>query len=125
VRAVAIFARVYVSDIDEGIALFADDATRQLRLRMSRPSGLEVALVGDVLILAGPSDVVDAVRSTDVTVIVDDLDAAIAEATRAGGTVVRDETRDSAGRNIKFSYPCGVEIEHVEWSPDLRTRAGL
>jgi hypothetical protein len=48
--ALAIFARVYVSDLDEGIRVGGGTAPR---LQFARPSGLQLALVGDVLVLAG------------------------------------------------------------------------
>lgn len=121
----ATFARVYVSDLNEGVALFATDVRTTPRLKFSHASGLELALVGDVLILAGPQKVLDQFRSTQATVIVDDLDAAIAESIQYGGHLLREPASQPTGRNVTISYRTGAVIEYVEWSAAIREQVGL
>lgn len=122
---VASFARVYVSDIDEGIALFQRTSDERPRLRFSHSSGLEVALVGDVLILAGPDDVLSGFRNTQVTLLVDDLDHALADADARRGTLVQRPAEQPTGRNATVGYPNGAVVEYVEWSPGIRAEVGL
>jgi hypothetical protein len=121
----ASFARVYVSDIDEGIAIFQRFPGEQPRLRFSHSSGLELALVGEVLILAGPAQVLDAFRATQVTVIVDDLDAALHRAQGHEGRLLRGPAAQPTGRNATVSYRSGAIVEYVEWSPAIKAQAGL
>lgn len=119
----ATFARVYVSDIEEGIALFSSGENP--RLRISHGSGLELALVGEVLILAGPPEVIEPFRSTQVTVIVDDLDVAIADVAGAGGRIRRQPAHQPTGRNVTISYANGADVEYVEWSATTRAQVGV
>jgi hypothetical protein len=119
----ASFARVYVSDIDEGIAIFQRSPQEQPRLRFSHSSGLELALVGDVLILAGPAHLLDAFRATQVTVIVDDLDTALQRARSQNGSVLRGPATQPTGRNATVRYRSGAIVEYVEWSPATMAQA--
>jgi hypothetical protein len=121
----ASFARVYVSDIDDGIALFRQSPGERPRLRFSHASGLELALVGDVLILAGPDHVLNGFRATQVTQVVDDLDAALAIAQDRGGSLVRAPSEQPTGRNATMSFPSGAVVEYVEWSSATRAEVGL
>jgi hypothetical protein len=107
----ASFARVYVCDIDEGIAIFQRFPGEQPRLRFSHSSGLELALVGEILVLAGPAQVLDAFRATQVTVIVDDLDAALQRARSHDGSVLRGPATQPTGRNATVSYSSGAIVE--------------
>jgi predicted enzyme related to lactoylglutathione lyase len=67
--------------------------------------------VGDVLILAGPTQVLDAFRAMQVTVIVDDLDAALQRARSQDGSVLRGPATQPTGRNATVSYSSGATIE--------------
>jgi len=121
----ASFARVYVSNIDDGIVLFQRSPGELPRLRFSHASGLELALVGDVLILAGPHEVLAGFRETQVTLVVDDLDEALTEAHARNGTMVRGPAEQATGRNATVRYPGGAVVEYVEWSPATRAAADL
>jgi hypothetical protein len=121
----ATFARVYVSDIDGGIAMFRRSADETPRLRFSHASGLELALVGGVLILAGPHDVLEAFRPTQVTVIVDDLDAALRDADAHHSKVLREPAIQETGRNATVSYDIGAVVEFVEWTQATREMVGM
>lgn len=72
----ATFARLYVEDLDLALDALAAAGLTNVRLRFVHRAGLQLALVNDVLVLAGKRKLLDEFRSTDVTVIVDDLDVA-------------------------------------------------
>ncbi len=95
------------------------------RLRFSHASGLELALVGDVLVLAGPEDMLRDFRATQVTLVVDDLDGALIDAATRHGTLRRGPQQRATGRNATVGYPSGAVVEYVEWSPATRTEADL
>lgn len=124
-KVIASYARVYASNIDEAISLFTRSPEDTPRLRFSHSSGLELALVGQVLILAGPSDVLAAFRATQVTVIVESLDDAVSFATDRRGSLVREPAEQPTGRNATVAYPGGEVVEYVEWSAATRAAVGL
>jgi hypothetical protein len=121
----ATFARVYVSDIEGRIDLFNPGPDNKVRLRFTHSSGLELALVGNVLILSGPADILEPFRSTQVTVIVDDLDAVMADAADIDAKVLRGPARQPTGRNVTIGYDNGATIEYVEWDSTTKSQAGL
>ncbi len=121
----ATFARICVSDLDAGIAAMAASGVTGVRLRFGHAAGLQLALVGDVLLLAGTAEQLDPFRATDVTVVVDDLDAAAAEAQRAGAVTTREPADQATGRNVTVAFPAGPVVEFVEWDAATRTAAGL
>jgi len=124
-RTLATFARVYVSDIEAALALFSDGEPPAPRLRFSHASGLELALVGEVLVLAGPDEVLDGFRSTQVTSVVEDLDAALDHARGLGGEVLRGPAAQATGTNATVRLPFGAVVEYVEWTDEARAQAGV
>lgn len=121
----ASFARVYVAAIEEGIGLFRQTPQELPRLRFSLPTGLEIALVGDVLVLAGPAEVLGPVRTTQVTLIVDDLTTALAVGQSRSGQLVRGPFQAPTGQSATVAYPGGAVVEYVEWNSETRAAAGL
>ncbi|MDO9410645.1 hypothetical protein [Patulibacter sp.] len=121
----ATFARVYVSDLEPALGLFTDAGAPEPRLRFSHASGLELALVGDVLVLAGPEEVLAGFRETQVTSVVDDLDVALDRARGLGAEVLRGPAAQETGRNATVRMPFGAVVEYVEWSAEVRARLGV
>lgn len=123
--ALASFARICVTDLDAALVALAASGVSDVRLRFGHATGLQLALVGDILVLAGPDDIIAPFRSTDVTIIVDDLDDAIAAARSAAAEIVRGSAEQEVGRNVTVAFPGGPIIEYVEWNQATRARAGL
>jgi|SRR5882757_3272619 len=121
----ATFARLYVADLSPAIDALAASGVTGVRLRFGHAAGLQLALVGEVLVLAGPDDVLAPFRATDLTVIVDDLDDAIAVARRGGGQVRREPAEQATGRNVTMSFAAGPVIEYVEWNRPTREAVGM
>lgn len=124
-RTLATFARVYVSDLEPALALFTDGGAPAPRLRFSHASGLELALVGEVLVLAGPDEVLDGFRSTQVTSVVEDLEAALDHARGLGGEVLRGPAAQATGTNATVRLPFGAVVEYVEWTDEVRAQVGV
>lgn len=95
------------------------------RLRFSHASGLELAIVGDVLLLAGPDAVLAGFRSTQVTSVVEDLAAALDHARGLGAEVLRGPATQETGTNATVRLPFGAVVEYVEWSDAVRAQVGL
>lgn len=121
----ASFSRVYVADIEEGIELFRQTPQESPRLRFSLPTGLELALVGEVLVLAGPAEALEPVRATQVTLIVDDLEETLATGRNRSGRLVRGPFQAPTGQSATLAYPGGAVVEYVEWNAETRNATGL
>ena len=123
--ALATFARMYVADLDRAIEALAASGITDVRLRFGHTAGLQLALVGYVLVLAAPAGMLEPFRATSLTVIVDDLDGAIEAARQAGAQVSREPAEQATGRNVTMSFASGPVIEYVEWNLQTRQAAGL
>lgn len=121
----ATFARLYVDDLDQAIEALAASGVTNVRLRFGHATGLQLALVGDVLVLAGSPETLAPFRATVLTLVVDDLEQAIASAHRARAWVAREPTEQATGRNVTMGFPAGPVIEYVEWSEDTKNAAGI
>lgn len=64
-------------------------------------------------------------RTTDLTVIVDDLEQAIGAAQAGGAVISRDPADQAVGRKVTLSFPAGPVVEFVEWDQQTRSAAGL
>ncbi len=121
----ATFARMYVNDLDAAIKALDDCGVSGVRLRFGHAAGLQLALVGDVLVLAASNEMLQPFRTTDLTVIVDDLEDAIGAAKAGGAIISRDPAYQAVGRNVTLSFPAGPVVEFVEWDQQTRSAAGV
>lgn len=121
----ATFARLCVPDLDAALDELAASGCGDVRLRFGHASGLQLALVSGLLVLAGTDDQLAPFRATSATVIVTDLDAALGAATGAGAVVVRGIAQQQTGRNATVRLAGGPVLEFVEWDDATRRAAGL
>ena len=122
---VATFARMYVTELDRTLEALGACGLPGVRLRFGHSAGLQLALVGDVLVLAGSDEALEPFRSTALTVVVDDLEQAIGTAQAGGATISRAPADQTVGRNVTLSFPQGLAIEFVQWNQETRSAAGL
>jgi hypothetical protein len=69
------------------------------------PNGLELAAVGNVLIVAGDDETLAPYRLTQATLIVDDRDECRSLLSRAGAQVLRGPQWVPTGRNLTARLP--------------------
>ncbi|MGV9677139.1 VOC family protein [Nocardia sp. NPDC003482] len=120
-RILKTYARLFVADLDASLPIYEEltGAAADLRVDFERA---ELAAVGDFLLIAGEPEHTDRYRGTVGPVVVDDLDELI-DRLAAAGVVVRDGPRVSpTGRFAYLRHPDGVDMEYVEWSPEVRAR---
>ncbi|NJA60249.1 hypothetical protein [Streptomyces sp. NEAU-H3] len=98
----ATFARSYVDDLDAALPAFRALTGEEPRLRFSH-RGIELAVIGGFLLLAGPPETLAPVRATHATVVVDAL----------------------TPRNLVVRHVGGAVIEYVEFDAATRAAAGL
>jgi len=101
-----------VSDLEPALALFTDGGAPGPRLRFAHglELELELELVGEVLVLARPDEV---------------LDAALDHPRRLGGEVLRGPAAQATGTNATVRMPFGAVVEYVEWTDEVRAQAGV
>ncbi|MEU2346787.1 VOC family protein [[Kitasatospora] papulosa] len=110
--------------------LWADDLTTALPL-LERLTGkcpdlqfafdeIELAAIGDFLVIAGPAEERARYAHATATVIVSDLDQARAALDEAGAEVTREESTSATGRFFYARHRGGVEAEYVEWKQEVR-----
>lgn len=121
----ATFARVYVDDLDAALAALAASGWTRSACGSVTPPGCASRSSATCSSSPGPTRSSRPSGRTQLTVVVDDLDAPLAAARSAGTETVREPAEQEVGRNATVSFPAGPVIEYVEWNPATRAAAGL
>lgn len=119
------YARLWVDDLDRALPLIqrlSGAAEPDLRLGFH---AVELAAIGDFLVVAGTAEARAAYAHASATVIVTDLDAVEATLQAAGATLTTPKAPSPTGRYLYARHADGAEIEYVEWTPDLVQRVIL
>ncbi|MFE9611798.1 hypothetical protein [Streptomyces sp. NPDC006012] len=118
------YARVYATDLDAVLAALSTVTDEPITSRFTMPNGLELAAVGQVLVVAGDEQTLEPYTETAATLIVDDLDECQVRLHRTGAQIVRGPQNVPTGRNLTAKLPGGVQLEYVEWDEAQWERAG-
>lgn len=110
-----ILTRVYTGDIKVTLEFYEKltGKTTELRFRYDQV-GLELAQVGDFLILAGTESALAPFRETVLTVLVRNLDEARSLLTGLNSQIIRDIREVPTGRNMTLRHPDGLIVEYIE-----------
>jgi hypothetical protein len=110
------YARVYVNDLDTALPTFmALTGTKPGRRFAYR--GVELASIGDYLLVAGTREALAPFLNVQATVIVDSLDDVFAVVAQEGGETLDGPNDVPTGRNLTILHPGGAVIEYVEFDP--------
>ncbi|SCL29956.1 hypothetical protein GA0074692_2831 [Micromonospora pallida] len=112
------YARLWVDDLDASLPLLRTLVGAEPDLRFAFDA-IELAAVGDFLVIAGPPEERSRYGHASATVIVDDLDAVVARLVASGGEVTTPEATSATGRYLYARHAGGAEVEYVEWVPEL------
>ncbi|MFG3022384.1 hypothetical protein ACGFZQ_28185 [Streptomyces sp. NPDC048254] len=123
-RILRTYARVYATDLDAVLAPLSTVADEPITSRFTMPNGLELAAVGQVLVVAGDERSLEPYTATAATLIVDDLDECQVRLIQTGAQIVRGPQAVPTGRNLTAKMPGGVQLEYVEWDEAQWERAG-
>ncbi|MFF8599145.1 VOC family protein [Streptomyces sp. NPDC015232] len=115
----ATLARVYVDDLDAALPTFVALTGEQPRLRFDYRD-LELATIGDYLLLAGSEEALAPYRGTHATAIVESLDEVLDRTGRLGGEILDGPNEVPTGRNATVRHPGGATIEYVEFHATAR-----
>nr|WP_209310637.1 VOC family protein [Streptomyces spiramenti] len=95
------------------------------RLTGSRPDlrfafgAIELAAIGDFLVVAGPAEERARYAHATATVVVPDLDQTRAALEEAGAQITTEEATSATGRFLYARHRGGAEAEYVEWKPEV------
>jgi predicted enzyme related to lactoylglutathione lyase len=110
-----ILTRVYTSGMDETLPFYENLAGATATSRFGMPSaGLELAVVRDILIIAGTDEAILPFRTTSATYLVDSLDEYHRFLVAHGATILRPPQQVPTGWNMTVRHPDGAVIEYVE-----------
>ncbi|MFC7331523.1 VOC family protein [Marinactinospora rubrisoli] len=115
------YARVWTEDLDQALPLLQELTDAQPDLRLSFHA-VELAMLGDLLVIAGPADERAKYAHASATVVVDDLDDTKTTLEAAGAAITTPITAGPTGRFLYARHADGAEIEYVEWTAELRQR---
>ncbi|MFE2162369.1 VOC family protein [Streptomyces lydicus] len=115
------YARLWTEDLDRALPLLEQLTGAQVDLRLTFHA-VELAVLGDFLVIAGPADERAKYAHASATVIVEDLDDLRTTLKAAGATLTTPATAGPTGRFLYARHVDGAEIEYVEWTPELRRR---
>ncbi len=118
------YARAYAPDLDQAPGPLTSVTGTPAGTRFSLPDGLQLAAVGQVLVVAGDEQTLAPYRATQATLIVDDLDECQLLLARAGAQVLRGPQQVPAGRNLTARLPGGIQVEYGQWDQAQWDRAG-
>lgn len=109
------YIRIYTNQFEATLLYYETLAAVKYDLRFSyQEVGLELASVGDFLILAGTDDALRLFRDTQATCLVDSLEEFETFLKGNGGEVIRGLKQVPTGRNMTVQHPDGAIIEYVE-----------
>lgn len=112
------YARLWSDNMDAALPLLTRLTGERPHLRLPFHA-IELAAIGDFLVIAGPAEERAKYAHASATVVVDDLDTLRTALTDADATVTTPPTPAPTGRFLYARHADGAEIEYVQWTPDL------
>lgn len=115
------YARMFVRNLDESLPLLEQLVGKPADLRFPFGS-IEIAAVGDLLVLAGPPEETQQFRNGVGPLIVADMDETEAFLRQRGAVITQPRVVVPTGVNLYARHPDGAEVEYVQWVPELVER---
>ncbi|EGT4599020.1 hypothetical protein [Clostridioides difficile] len=110
-----ILTRFYIQDIEKAIPFYENLLKEKCSLRFSyQEVGLELAQIGNVLLLSGSDEALKPFIDTKSTFMVDSIDEWRSYLLDNGAVVVRDKKKVPTGYNMTLRHPDGTIIEYVQ-----------
>jgi len=112
-----ILSRLYINDLNSVLDFYEELLGTPAAMRFEIPQiGLELAQIGDILLIAGSDEALKPFRSTQATFLVDSLDGFKVYLEKKGAESIRGPNKVPTGRNMTVRHPDGSVIEYVEHS---------
>jgi hypothetical protein len=118
------YARVFTTNMNASLSVLAKLVGREPDLRQMF-GNLEVALIGDFCIIAGPKAAITPLFGGIGPVIVDDLQTTKTSIEVAGAEITMPVTEQVTGWNMYSRNSDGVLVEWLQFKPELWERIRL
>lgn len=107
--------RFYVHNMEKAIEFYEEvlDEKCKMRLKYSQVD-LELAQIGNILILAGSDEALKPFRDTQATFLVDSISEFKAYLLSNGAMIIRDIKEVPTGKNMTLEHSDGTVVEYVE-----------
>jgi hypothetical protein len=115
------YARLWVRDLDESLPTLRAIVGRDEDLRFAF-GDVELAAIGDFLVIAGTPEALEPLRDGVGPVIVERLDDALSTLAEIGAEIIEPVAESATGRFLYARHPDGSKVEYVEWKPELVDR---
>ncbi len=110
-----ILNRFYVHDIEQSISFYEKILNIKCSLRFNYPQvNLELAQIGNILILAGSDEALKPFRDTQATFLVDSIIEFKDFLLNNDATIIRDLKKVPTGMNMTVKHTDGTIVEYVE-----------
>ncbi|MBH8561232.1 VOC family protein [Nostoc sp. CENA67] len=113
-----VLTRVYLSpaDLDDAIAFYENLFTEKCWLWFEySETGLELAGVGSILLIAGSAEALSPFKSTQATFLVDSLNDFREALALQGAVILAEPNKVPTGANMRAMHPDGTIVEYVEF----------
>ena len=109
---------VHPDELDDAIALYESVLGAACDARMPMPdAGLELAIVGNVLLIGNPGTPGEAARATAFTLLVASVPDHVAALERAGAAITEPVATGPAGRRARVRLPDATLVEVIDHRP--------
>lgn len=116
-KVLEVLIRIYLNpaDMDKTIGFYENVFGEKCQLRFKySDAGLEVAMVGSVLLIAGSDEALKPFRNTHATFLVDSLNDFKDKLVQYGAVILEEPKKVPTGANMRAKHPDGTIIEYVE-----------
>lgn len=114
-RVKQILNRFYVNDIEQSIEFYEKVLNEKCNLRFKYlQANLELAQVGNILIISGTDEALKPIKDTQATFLVDSIVEFKDFLLNSGATIIRDLKEVPTGMNMTVRHLDGTIVEYVE-----------
>ncbi|KLU63321.1 glyoxalase-like domain protein [Peptococcaceae bacterium CEB3] len=107
--------RVYVDKLDSALLFYEKLLGTKAEMRFAYPEvHLELATVGDILLIAGSNETLKPFRNTKATFLVDSVQEFKSCLEQTGAKIIRGVKEVPTGRNMTVEHPDGAIFEYVQ-----------
>lgn len=119
-KVIHVLNRFYVNNIEEAIKFYEKILNIKSSSRFKYVEmGLELASVGNILVIAGTDEALKPFRETSATFLVDSISEFKDYFLMHGVEIIRDIKKVPTGFNMTVKHPDGTIVEYVEHKADI------
>lgn len=110
-----ILNRFYVNNMDQALKFYEELLNEKCANRFAYPEvNLEIARIGNILIICGSDEALKPFKDTQATFLVDNIVEYRNFLTTKGAIIIRDLKKVPTGLNMTVQHNDGTIIEYVE-----------